>query len=96
MNFCKLPPDRLCASAPLPPQRTSNALDAAVGERAHGFRVDPAAAHHLFAMTGEQCVFRQRHGRHRAAAEPLFGHEGEAERAPSARAVARGGLAARW
>ena len=86
MNFCRLPPDRLCAAASGPAGLDVEAPDQRCGERAatSPMRIQPPRPTALGAR--QQRVLRQRQRRHRAAAEPLLGHEVQAQ----LRAAARG------
>ena len=87
MNFCRLPPDRLLAAAPGPPALTLKRSISAAASASHRRRVQiqPRAADALGAR--EQRVLRQRQRGHRAAAEPLLGHEVQARACAGARRV---------
>ena len=82
MNFCRLPPDRLARRGVGPA-----ALHVERGDRRarrtrapRRVRMKPRCTMPC-AMRGQQRVLGERHLGHGAAAEPLLGHEGEAERA---------------
>ncbi len=81
MNFCRLPPDRLRAAASGPLALDVEALDHVARELAHASRADEAVPRPAAAGAREQRVLGERQRRHGAAAEPLFGHEVQPERA---------------
>ena len=88
MNFCRLPPDSERAAASGPAGLDVEAPDDLAGVPLQRAGADPAALAHRVAAR-EQHVVRQAERRHRAAAEPLFGHEMHAQRAALARPQVR-------
>ncbi len=87
MNFCRLPPERLLAAEPGAAGADEEAPDQRLGEGVDVADAQPPAAADG-AGAREQRVLRQRERRHRAAAEPLLGHEVQAAAAAAARRVA--------
>ena len=85
MNFCRLPPDRLLRRRVRPAGLDVEARDQSRGQRAHAPVRDPAAARRPRSVRVSSVFCGQRQRRHRAAAEPLLGHEVQAQRAAPAR-----------
>ncbi len=88
MNFCRLPPDRLLAAAPGPPALTLKRLIRSSASWLHLHHPQPAALRDVLGAR-QQRVVGQRERRHRAAAEPLLGHEVQPQLAPVPRRVVR-------
>ena len=88
MNFCRLPPDRLFAAAPGPPALTPKRSMMCAASARTAAKRQPAAAADA-GVARQQGVVRQAHRRHRAAAQPLLGHEVQALAAPPARRLSR-------
>ena len=87
MNFCRLPPDRLFAADAGPPALTlKRRISASASASTSPMRIQPPRPTARGAR--QQRVLRQRQRRHRAAAEPLLGHEVQAAAAAAARRVA--------
>ena len=79
MNFCRLPPDRLCALARTPLALTLKVSTMPRAKAARALAVDQAAAHRPQRWPVRSAFSVSDMRRHRAAAEPLFRHEGQAE-----------------
>ena len=86
-NFCRLPPDRLRASASMPGVRTSNSLDdrGSAKSRALPARMKPPASRPLRWRPLSTRVVDQAHLGHGGVAVALLGHAAQAELAPPRR-----------